>query len=86
MLRLSVECDNIPEDVTISVRNVSALAGRHIQRVSILYRKHTSVTDITQRCTQFLTYSRQRATIKQILAGMTIIEVSSLSQSTAQGS
>ncbi|KAH7888611.1 armadillo-type protein [Phlebopus sp. FC_14] len=53
MLRISAECDDIPEDVTNAARALSQLAGRHIRRrceqFLALYRKRSVLADVVSR-------------------------------------
>ncbi|KAF9227270.1 ARM repeat-containing protein [Gyrodon lividus] len=52
MLRLSVECDGVPEDVMSAVRGLSQLAGRHLRR----------------RCDQFLALSINRRVLADVIS------------------
>ncbi|KAG8214010.1 armadillo-type protein [Butyriboletus roseoflavus] len=52
MLRLSVECDEVPEEVTAAVRRLSQNTGTYLRR----------------RCDQFLTLSTQRRILAEIIS------------------
>ncbi|KIK97374.1 hypothetical protein PAXRUDRAFT_31834 [Paxillus rubicundulus Ve08.2h10] len=52
MLRLSAECDEVPEDVISAVRELSQFAGRHLHR----------------RCDQFLALSSQRHVLAEVIS------------------
>ena len=47
MLRLSVECDEVPETVTAAVGRLSQHSGSHLRRVSLTYAAfpHTLTSD-----------------------------------------
>ncbi|KAF8842990.1 ARM repeat-containing protein [Paxillus ammoniavirescens] len=52
MLRLSAECDEVPEDIINAVHELSQLAGRHLRR----------------RCDQFLALSGQRRVLADVIS------------------
>ncbi|KAF8557577.1 ARM repeat-containing protein [Imleria badia] len=53
MLRLSVECDEVPEQVTVAVHQLSQHASTYLRR----------------RCDQFLSLSTQRRVLAEIISG-----------------
>lgn len=41
MLRLSVECDDVPEEVTATVRRLSQQSGAHLRRVGLTHEVYS---------------------------------------------
>lgn len=69
MLRLSVECDEVPEEATAAVRQLSQNTGTYLRRVSPTYAAEPrTLTSKYQRCDQFLTLSTQRRVLAEIIS------------------
>ena len=68
MLRLSVECDEVPEQVTDAVRRLSQHTSTYLRIVSRMYIAYLYADFSYQRCDQFLTLATQRRVLADIIS------------------